>query len=209
MALKALYQLWKYGKTVSKGALARFTSMAADHNLRLAAITVFTFLNFFSNFWAALTQLEGNKLFLAVESLGVTLGASITQITNGLTILVTPEVGIIKWVMGLVTILLGTSTIYIWFKGNGLFVRFVESTNPTLVHRVYMVAILFLAVIAYHDSTAFYELYNLTTELGMNASAQAANAEAATEAAAQTANNASVQAQSLGQKISTLKGFLS
>lgn len=206
--LKALYELWKYGKTISKGAVARVASFLADHNLRLFAVFFFTFINFFSNFWAAVTKLEGNKIFLAVESLGVTLGGSLNQILNGLTLMVTPNIGVIKWLTGVLTLVLGLSTIYIWFKGNGLIVRFVESTNPTAVHRAYMLAILVLSVIAYHDATIFYELYDVSTELGMDVSNQTETAGQVAEGVKETGYNATVEAKDTTEKLNFLSGLL-
>lgn len=164
-----LGKVWGLITGVGSRAWARITVMLGDRDLWLVAIFFLTFSNFLTNLVASITQASGNKVILAFQSLGITLGGSVGQMVNGLRIMtgqVPGEIGLLTWLSGLLTFLLGTSTIYWWYRGNSWFVDFMESTDPTIVHRSYMTAILLLSVMAFHDASQFYELFNLTETLG-------------------------------------------
>lgn len=159
-----------YGVFASVGskAWARIGVMLKDRDIMILTVIIFTFSNFLANLVASVRYGDAGMILEALRSLGVTLGGSIGQMTSGLAIITlqVSDVGVISWVAGLITFLLGLSTIYWWYVANGWLVEFVESTTPTIMHRLYITLILVLAVLAFHDATQFYELMNLSEQLG-------------------------------------------
>lgn len=165
--LQALRHLWKLGKTGLAAGLARINDMIGDRNIKTVVLFYLAFANVFINLYSAITQGSGNKFLLALESIGVTLGGSWTQLYVGLNTIVTPEVGIIKWLTGLLTILLGASTIYYWYRGNYLFIDWISANDARLTDHIYITLVMVLAVVAFADSTYFFEVANLTGEIGV------------------------------------------
>lgn len=165
--LKKIGELLGGAYKAGGAAASRIGTMFGDRNIWIFSIFVLTFFNFFTNLVASVMYTDGSKIIAAFQSLGATLGGSLGQVIYGLQI-VTGQVpvGVLDWVKGLLAIALGASTIYWWFRGNSWIVQFVESTDPTIVHRGYMLIIWFLVVIAFHDQSQFYELFNLTQEIG-------------------------------------------
>ena len=185
--LQAVRHLWKVAKTGLAAGLARINDMIGDRDVKTVILFYLAFANVFLNLYAALTQGSGNKAILALESLGVTLGASWNQMYVGLNTLVTPEVGIITWITGLFTFLLGSSTVYYWYRGNWYFIDSLSANDTRISDHIYITLVMVLAVIAFGDTTHFFEVANLAGEIGSNA-ASSAQAVAPGETVNQTAS---------------------
>lgn len=155
------------GYKAGGAAVSKVAGMLGDKNLWVIAITVLTFFNFVTNLVASVLHADGSQFLAALESLGVTLGGSLGQVIFGLEIVLSGTgVGAFTWIKGLVAILLGVSTIYWFYRGNAWLIRAITSFDPNLVNWIHVTAIFILSVMAFHDQSQFYELFNLTQQVG-------------------------------------------
>lgn len=152
-----------YLSTILRPVYGRITSLLRDKSLFIIVLTLITFSNFFVTLYASIRERSGGLLLEAFNALWLTLGQSVQQMIVGLSTIYSRGLAF-KSVTAALTFLAGVTTVYWWYKANGFFVRFMESTNPTVVHYVYMTLIFVLAVWVSQGQEQFFELMDLTRE---------------------------------------------
>lgn len=164
--LAAASHLWGVISKAAAVAIGRVKMMLGDAKLVTLALFTFTFTNLMMNLYAAIRFRQGHFLLKALEGLGTTLGGSLGQIIVGLEVFASGQVFSISGIKGIVALLLGFSTIYIYFKVNYELINWASETQIRLTDHLYITLVLVFAVAAYHDASQFYEAINLTMEVG-------------------------------------------
>lgn len=162
---QALKHLLNVGKTAGGVAWARITTMLRNDKVIVGAIFIMTFFNLITNLYAAIRLRSGHFALRAIEGLGTTLGGSLSQIIVGLEVVASGNLLSFAGIKSLIVLLMGISTIYIWYVGNYKLIDWLSETQIRLTDHLYITVIMILSVVAYHDASQFYEAFNLSQNI--------------------------------------------